>query len=120
MEEMTNVNGKGWFTDNLKFPWLSVNVPVVPPFRTTDAAGTASLLSPLLILPETITAWAEDLFEIKKISRNANNARVEVFLIFTFEFLLFTFESYIKKLCPFIILWIRQLFIKERSAMCIQ
>src|SRR5712675_593273 len=48
-DEMINVIGKDW-TVSLKFPWLSVYVPLVPPLIKTEAAGTGSLLSPLLIL----------------------------------------------------------------------
>ena len=93
MEEMSSINGKEWFTVNLKFPWLSVNVPVVPPLSNTEAAGIASLLSPLLILPETVTDWAKDLFETKKIRRSTNNVFVEVFIKCCFGHRIFTLAN---------------------------
>jgi hypothetical protein len=78
-DEIINVTGNDW-TVSLKFPWLSVNVPRVPPLIKTEAAGTGSLLSPLLILPVMTWVCAKELLRGKNKIRHATKARVKVFM----------------------------------------
>src|SRR5579863_1182510 len=78
-DEIINVTGKDW-TVSLKFPWLSVYVPLVPPLIKTEAAGTGSLLSPLLIFPVMVWVCAKELLRDSKKIRQVKKAGVKVFM----------------------------------------
>jgi hypothetical protein len=57
----------------------------VPPFNNTDAAGTASLFSELLILPDTVEVWARIWVSDKKLRASMHNTFLLVIMVCSFD-----------------------------------